>query len=59
MIKDIVGFNGKLVFDIKKPDGMPIKVLDNTIINQLGWKSNFNIKTSLIKTYNWYKKLKI
>jgi len=54
IIKDVVGFEGKLVFDITKPDGMPKKLLDSTKINALGWKAKTNFVDGLQKTYDWF-----
>lgn len=53
-IKEVVGFNGQIVWDINKPEGMPRKVLDVSRINKLGWKHKINLKEGLIKTYEWY-----
>ena len=36
------------------PDGNPRKLLDSSLINELGWKAETNIKTGLEKTYNWF-----
>ena len=37
-IKDIVKYDGKLVFDSSKPDGNPRKLLNSSLIKDLGWK---------------------
>jgi GDP-L-fucose synthase len=37
-IAEITGFDGEIVWDKSKPDGMPVKVLDVERINRLGWK---------------------
>tara|TARA_Y100000389_G_scaffold204724_1_gene259214 strand:- start:3078 stop:3998 length:921 start_codon:yes stop_codon:yes gene_type:complete len=55
-IKNIVGFNGQLVFDDSKPDGNPRKLLDSSIINDHGWKPTINLDTGLRKTFNWFLK---
>ena len=39
------------------PDGNPRKLLDSSLINELGWKAETNIKTGLEKTYNWFLKI--
>jgi GDP-L-fucose synthase len=54
LIKDVVGFEGKLVFDTSKPDGTPQKLLDVTKLNQLGWKAQTSLEVGLRKTYEWY-----
>lgn len=38
LIKKIVGFEGKIVYDSSKPDGTPRKLMDVTKLNNLGWK---------------------
>ncbi len=57
-IKEIVGFDGELSFDKNKPDGNPRKLLDSSLINNLGWKSKVNLDEGLAKTYDWYLKNK-
>lgn len=54
-IAEITGFNGEIVWDKSKPDGMPVKVLDVERINRLGWKSTISFEYGLEKTINWYK----
>ncbi len=39
LVKQAVGFNGKIVYDLSKPDGMPLKRLDVSLANALGWKA--------------------
>jgi GDP-L-fucose synthase len=56
LVKEIVGYNGELTWDISKPDGMPRRVLNVSKINALGWKHTINIKEGLQKTYEWYLK---
>ena len=53
-IKEIVSFDGELSFDKNKPDGNPRKLLDSSLINNLGWKSKVNLDEGLAKTYDWY-----
>ncbi len=45
----------KLFFNKKYPDGTKRKVVDNSIIRKLGWKSQISIEEGLLKTINWYK----
>jgi len=54
MIKDIVGFEGKLTFDVNKPDGMPKKLLDVSKINNLGWKYTIGLDEGMQATYKWF-----
>ncbi|MCE3040364.1 GDP-L-fucose synthase family protein [Helicobacter anatolicus] len=54
LIKEVVGFNGKIIFDHTKPDGTLKKLLDSTKIFDLGWKPKINLKEGILKTYQWY-----
>lgn len=55
LIKDIVGYEGKIVWDTSKPDGMPRKVVDITIANKLGWQASISLEEGIKKTYEWFK----
>jgi GDP-L-fucose synthase len=54
LIKKIVGFAGKLVFDSSKPDGTMKKLTDTAKINSLGWKHKVEIEEGVGLLYNWY-----
>ncbi len=53
-MKDVVGFEGKLIFDTTKPDGAPRKLIDITRLENMGWKYSIDLKKGLEKTYEWY-----
>jgi GDP-L-fucose synthase len=57
LIKDIVWYTGKLVFDTTKPDGMPKKLLDVQKITQAGWSYGTDLLSWLTKTYEYFKKV--
>lgn len=59
LIKEIVGFEGNLIFDETKPDGMPKKLLDISNMNALGWRPKIDLRTGLSKTYKWFKQKEI
>lgn len=52
-IRDVVGFEGGLTFDLTKPDGNPRKLLDSTLIERLGFKATTPLKDGLARTYAW------
>ncbi len=54
LIKEIVGFEGKIFFNTKMPDGTKRKLLCINKINAIGWKSTIDLKTGLSETYKWY-----
>lgn len=51
IIKRIVGYSGKLVYDDSKPDGTPRKVLDVSRMEKLGWKYRTQIEVGIRMTY--------
>lgn len=53
-IKDLIGYNGDLVFDATKPDGMPKKLLDVSKLHKTGWRHDINFDEGLKRTYDWY-----
>lgn len=54
LISEIVGFDGKLVFDSAKPDGTPRKLLDVTRLTRLGWTPRIALRDGIRSTYEWY-----
>lgn len=54
LVKKITGYKGIVETDPKMPDGNPRKLLDSTLINNLGWKSQVDLKSGLKTTYDWY-----
>ena len=55
LLREIVGFEGKIVFDTSKPDGTPRKYLDVRKLNKLGFTPMYSIKGGLKDAYEWYK----
>ena len=51
---EVVGYSGELNFDRSKPDGMPLKKVDYSKVDQLGWRPNTSLRDGLEKTYAWY-----
>ncbi|MFA4872404.1 MAG: GDP-L-fucose synthase [Patescibacteria group bacterium] len=54
LMKKITDYHGTIVWDHTKPDGMPMKTLDTSRINALGWKPKIELKEGLTKMYEWY-----
>ena len=52
IIKEIVGFEGELVFDTSKPDGTPRKLLDMDKLHGLGWKHQIELEEGIKCVYN-------
>ena len=58
LIKKTVGYKGRLIFDISKPDGAPYKTMNNVkmIKHFMGWFPGTDLKNGIYKTVDWYKK---
>jgi len=54
LIKEIVGFKGRIVYDRMKPDGMPRRLLDISKITALGWRPKAELRRGLRLTYEWW-----
>jgi GDP-L-fucose synthase len=50
-IGHIVGYNGKINYDVSKPDGPPRKLIDSSLINDLGWFPKIKLVKGLEDTY--------
>jgi GDP-L-fucose synthase len=47
LVKEIIGYQGELVFNTAKPDGTPRKLLDVTKLNNLGWKHRISLQQGI------------
>jgi GDP-L-fucose synthase len=56
IVKNVVGFQGDVVWDDSKPDGTPRKLLDITKLKNLGYESQMDLKTGITNTYDWFKR---
>lgn len=55
LIRQTVGFKGKILFDASKPDGTMRKLTDVTKLHQLGWHHQIEIEEGVGRMYDWYK----
>ena len=51
LIKNIVGFEGELIWDSSKPDGTPRKLMDVSKLTNLGWKYSINLEEGIQSVY--------
>jgi len=54
VIGEVVGFTGKLAFDLNQPDGTPRKLLEVTRLSRLGWRARTSLREGLENTYSWF-----
>jgi GDP-L-fucose synthase len=51
IVKSIVEFEGEIVFDTTKPDGVPRKLLDVSKMNSLGWTRKISLEDGIRAVY--------
>ncbi|WP_282132723.1 GDP-L-fucose synthase family protein [Cellulophaga baltica] len=56
LVKETVGFKGKLYFNADKPDGTMKKLTDPSKLHGLGWKHKIELQEGVQKVYDWYLK---
>jgi GDP-L-fucose synthase len=54
LIKDVVGYAGRIEYDMDKPDGAPRKLLDSGKLRNLGWRPGLSLEEGIKRTYKWY-----
>lgn len=54
LIQRTVGYEGKIVWDVTKPDGTSRKLLDVGRLHGLGWKHRIDLPAGIQSTYDWY-----
>ena len=54
LMKKVIGFEWKIVWDTSKPNGTPRKLMDVDKLNRFGWKSKIGLEEGIKKTYEWF-----
>ena len=53
-VKDVVGFEGELVFNTDMPDGTPRKLTNVDKLHGLGWKNKVSLNEGIKLAYKWF-----
>ena len=53
-IAEVIGFSGKIRWDISKPDGAPRKLMDSGVLKSTGWEPRYELKQGLGRAYAWF-----
>lgn len=54
LIREVVGYEGKIEYDTSMPDGTPRKLLDSTKLFSMGWRPSIGLREGLLQTYQDY-----
>ncbi len=55
MVADEVGYTGETQWDTSKPDGTMQKLLDVSMIRELGWRPTIGLREGIASTVSWYR----
>lgn len=56
-IARVVGYQGRVSFDLSKPDGAPRKLMDSSRLNAMGWQPRVGLEEGLARAYAEYARL--
>lgn len=51
MVKNIVGYEGEIIWDTTKPDGTPRKLMDVSKLHSMGWKARISLEEGIRAVY--------
>lgn len=54
LIGKIVGYSGEITLNPERPNGTPRKLLDSSLIKELGWKPSIDLEQGITSTYEWF-----
>lgn len=55
-IAEVIGYKGEFVHDLTKPVGMKQKLIDDTKLQEFGWKYKTSLEDGIQKIYDYYLK---
>lgn len=53
-IAAVLGWSGRLEFDISKPDGTPRKLVNTSRLSKMGWQARTDLRQGISETYDWF-----
>ena len=53
-LREIIYPEAVLTWDAAKPDGMPRKLLDVSLLHRLGWRHKVGLREGVASTYEWF-----
>ena len=54
LVAHTVGYEGEIVFDARKPDGTPRKLVDTSRLTALGWRARTSLREGLSLAYRHF-----
>jgi GDP-L-fucose synthase len=53
-IQKVTGHQGRIIWDLSKPDGTPRKLMDISKMKEMGWEYSTELQQGIEKTYQWF-----
>jgi len=54
LVRRVIGYEGRLVFDASKPDGPLRNLLDGSRLQAMGWHASSGLEQGIAQTYDWF-----
>jgi len=54
LVREVVDYEGEIVYDTSKPDGTPRKLLEVSKLHELGWQAKIPLREGVEDTYRWF-----
>tara|TARA_B100001971_G_C18172315_1_gene527877 strand:+ start:116 stop:1042 length:927 start_codon:yes stop_codon:yes gene_type:complete len=55
IVKEVVNYEGEVIYDVSKPDGVLVKLQDITKMSKLGWRHEVGLKEGIRRVYDEFK----
>lgn len=59
LVKEIVGFDGEILWDATKPNGTPRKLMNVDRVHELGWKHKIELREGVSSVYELFKEMNL
>ena len=56
LVAQTVGYEGTVSWDHSRPDGTPRKLLDVSLMSELGWNASISLKDGMVEVYEEFKR---
>ncbi|MEV6076443.1 GDP-L-fucose synthase [Streptomyces sp. NPDC052069] len=53
-VREVTGYQGRIAWDVSKPDGTPRKLLDVSRLSSIGFTPQIPLKDGIARTYAWW-----
>jgi GDP-L-fucose synthase len=54
-VRDVVGYAGRIAWDVSRPDGTPRKLMDSGRLRRMGWTPRIDLAAGIRQTYEAFR----